>query len=162
MAAVFIAHPLGWLVTAFVIGCLGAWVWHVYRTAGAGAAWVAGGAATVAVLVFLYVTVRLFPRTRWGRGLVLRDPAEDGEEATTVTQAAQNAPDGATQEERHRHLVGKEGVARTPLRPSGVAVFGDERVDVLTEGERVDPGARVRVVAVKGNRVVVRSVQVGA
>jgi membrane-bound serine protease (ClpP class) len=160
MPVVFIAHPLGWLLAAFVVGCLGAWVWHVYHRSGAVAAWAAGGAAAVVALVLLYVSVRLFPRTRLGRGLVLRDPAEDGEEVTTATQAAQNAPEGATQEERHQHLLGKQGVARTPLRPSGVALFDEERVDVVTEGERIEPSARVKVVAVKGNRVVVRRVQV--
>jgi membrane-bound serine protease (ClpP class) len=52
-------------------------------------------------------------------------------------------------------MVGDVGVALTPLRPAGRAEFGDRRLDVLTEGEFVERGQRVRIVSVKGNRVVV-------
>ena len=58
-----------------------------------------------------------------------------------------------------KDLVGQEGVALTPLRPAGMARFGDRKVDVVSEGEVVDPDSRVRVVEVKGNRVVVRGVR---
>jgi membrane-bound serine protease (ClpP class) len=44
------------------------------------------------------------------------------------------------------------------LRPSGAAVINDKRVDVVTEGPFIDRGTPVRVVAVEGMRVVVRSV----
>lgn len=50
------------------------------------------------------------------------------------------------------------GVALTPLRPSGAAVFSGNRVDVVTEGELIDQGASVRVIEVEGARVVVREV----
>jgi membrane-bound serine protease (ClpP class) len=55
-------------------------------------------------------------------------------------------------------LVGQAGVAHTPLRPSGVAVIGGQRVDVVTEGSLIERGANVRVIAVEGARVVVRLV----
>jgi len=51
---------------------------------------------------------------------------------------------------------GDEGIAHTMLRPAGKAVFGDTMVDVVTEGEFLDPGVRVRVLFVEGARVVVR------
>ncbi|BDG61414.1 NfeD family protein [Caldinitratiruptor microaerophilus] len=54
-------------------------------------------------------------------------------------------------------LVGARGVAVTPLRPAGVAVFGDRRVDVVTQGEFVPPGQTVEVILVEGTRVVVRA-----
>jgi len=53
-------------------------------------------------------------------------------------------------------LVGREGVTLTPLRPAGVARFGDARVDVVAMGEMIEKDRRVKVVEVKGNRVVVR------
>lgn len=53
-------------------------------------------------------------------------------------------------------LVGQSGVAHTALRPSGVAVIGGQRVDVVTEGALIERGATVRVIAVEGARVVVR------
>lgn len=55
-------------------------------------------------------------------------------------------------------LLGSIGVAVTPLRPSGTAVIGDERVDVVTEGGFVDRDAAVKVVKVEGVRVVVREI----
>jgi membrane-bound serine protease (ClpP class) len=57
-----------------------------------------------------------------------------------------------------RVRVGEEGVARTILRPAGKAEFGAALVDVVTDGEFVDPGAKVRVAMVEGDRVVVEAV----
>ena len=56
-------------------------------------------------------------------------------------------------------LVGHDGVALTQLRPSGVARFGDKKVDVVSEGEVIDRDSRIRVIEVKSNRVVVRAVR---
>ena len=53
-------------------------------------------------------------------------------------------------------LLERTGTALTPLRPSGTAVIDGKRVDVVTEGQMIEPGTPVRVVAVEGLRVVVR------
>ena len=55
----------------------------------------------------------------------------------------------------HRHLLGAVGVAQSFLRPAGVASFGDERADVLTEGDFVPAGTPVRVTRVEGARIFV-------
>lgn len=55
-------------------------------------------------------------------------------------------------------LLGKEGVAVTPLRPSGIAQIGARRVDVLSMGEMVSQSTRIKVIEVKGNRVVVKPI----
>jgi membrane-bound serine protease (ClpP class) len=55
-------------------------------------------------------------------------------------------------------LLGAVGVAATPLRPAGKVQFGDEFVDVVAEGGYVPPGARVQVIEIEGNRVVVKEV----
>ena len=60
---------------------------------------------------------------------------------------------------QYKDLVGQEGVALTTLRPAGMARFGEKKVDVVSEGEVVDRDSRVRVIEVKGNRVVVRAVR---
>jgi len=54
-------------------------------------------------------------------------------------------------------LLHQTGVAHTPLRPSGTAQFGGKRIDVVTEGPFVERGTPIKVVAVEGVRVVVRS-----
>ncbi|MCE9582397.1 MAG: hypothetical protein K8T20_07880 [Planctomycetes bacterium] len=56
-------------------------------------------------------------------------------------------------------MPGMDGTAVTPLRPTGVAVLDGKRTDVLTNGEPVERGAAIRVVAVEGNRVVVAPVE---
>lgn len=56
-------------------------------------------------------------------------------------------------------LVGKEGVSLTPLRPAGTAEVEGRRVDVVSEGGFLAAGTSVRVIAVEGNRIVVRAVQ---
>lgn len=55
-------------------------------------------------------------------------------------------------------LVGREGVAITDLRPSGVALVGDERMDVVAEAGWIEEGSPVAVVSSEGYRHVVRAV----
>lgn len=58
-------------------------------------------------------------------------------------------------------LVGKEGVAKTDLRPAGIVLVEGRKLDVVTAGEAVERGRPVRVVKVEGNRIVVRAIQGG-
>jgi membrane-bound serine protease (ClpP class) len=46
----------------------------------------------------------------------------------------------------------------TDLRPSGTVVIDDKRYDVVTGGEYLDHGTKVKVVAVEGSKVVVRKI----
>lgn len=63
--------------------------------------------------------------------------------------------DGAGIDRRDLGLVGQEGVAASPLRPAGVARIDGRRVDVVTRGELLPVDTPVRVIEVRGNRVVV-------
>ncbi|MBB6729714.1 nodulation protein NfeD [Cohnella sp. CBP 2801] len=56
--------------------------------------------------------------------------------------------------------LGKEGVSLSALRPAGVAEFEGDRVDVVTSGEFVEAGRRVRVTAADGTKIVVKEVQI--
>jgi membrane-bound serine protease (ClpP class) len=55
-------------------------------------------------------------------------------------------------------LVGVTGKAITDLRPSGTGLFGDERIDVVSESEWITEGTPIRVISAEGYRHVVRSV----
>ena len=55
-------------------------------------------------------------------------------------------------------LIGQEGKTLTVLRPAGIALVGENKVDVVSEGEYIPAGSRVRVLRVDGARVVVRAV----
>jgi membrane-bound serine protease (ClpP class) len=58
-------------------------------------------------------------------------------------------------------LVGDVGRAVTDLRPSGTALFGEERIDVVSESEWITEGTPVRVISAEGYRHIVRSVSEG-
>ena len=54
---------------------------------------------------------------------------------------------------------GYSGNDESVLRPAGRALFGENIIDVITDGEFYEPGTKVVVVAVTGGRVVVRKVE---
>ena len=56
----------------------------------------------------------------------------------------------------HQHT---EGVAITSLRPAGVGLFADERVDVVSESEWIEEGTPIRIMSAEGYRHVVRAVR---
>ena len=52
--------------------------------------------------------------------------------------------------------VGRQGNAVTDLRPAGIAVINDKRVDVVTGGEYIEKGSAIIVTTVTGNQIIVR------
>jgi membrane-bound serine protease (ClpP class) len=60
--------------------------------------------------------------------------------------------------EPRRDLVGIVGKAITDLRPSGTGLFGDERIDVVSEAEWITEGTPIRIISAEGYRHVVRPV----
>lgn len=73
-------------------------------------------------------------------------------------RARTGSDEGYVSSRRRVELVGMDGVAVTDLHPAGTAQFGDERVDVVSEGSFVEAGTAVRVVRADGYRHVVRPV----
>jgi membrane-bound serine protease (ClpP class) len=55
-------------------------------------------------------------------------------------------------------LLGAEGVAMTMLRPAGLVRFRDQFIDVVSDGGYINEGAKVQVIEVTGNRIVVKQV----
>ncbi|HEY7805143.1 MAG TPA: NfeD family protein, partial [Orrella sp.] len=97
-----------------------------------------------AIIASLFI-LRYLPKTRVGRHLVL---------STGLT-----AESGFTSEPLEEHnLVGKTGAAVSTLRPSGIASIDGKRIDVVSDGEFIEPGESIRVDHVDGNRVVVRRI----
>jgi membrane-bound serine protease (ClpP class) len=96
------------------------------------------GVAFIAALVFLGY---FFPRLA---------KIVDGPYLSTTLAKAH-----ADSQEAQEVKVGDQGTAATFLRPSGKARFGRRDIDVVTEGDFIDKGSRVRILAIKGSRVVV-------
>ena len=88
------------------------------------------------------IWIRFFPRSGIGRRMTV----------ATDMASFKGTQDGL------RELVGHEGEAASNLRPGGFAVINGKRIDVVTQGEMVLRGSKVRVLRVEGNRVVVERV----
>ena len=56
-------------------------------------------------------------------------------------------------------FLGKEGVTTTVLRPTGMAEFDDVKLNVVSEGEFIQPGTRVQITRVEGSRILVRAIK---
>lgn len=54
------------------------------------------------------------------------------------------------------HLVGKEGVAITDLRPSGIGEFGGQNFDIISEGQYILKGTAIKIHQVQGSKVIVK------
>lgn len=96
-----------------------------------------GGAAVFAALIAKYL-----PHTSFYRRLVLDGAAEEHAAGTGGGFVASVK-------------TGDVGIASTTLRPAGKAMFGEEMVDVVSDGEFIDSGAKVRVLHVEGVKVIV-------
>ena len=57
------------------------------------------------------------------------------------------------------YLVGQTGTATTPLHPSGKARFGDQVIQVISDGTAIATGDRVRVCEVHATKVVVEPLE---
>jgi len=138
---------LGALGIAALLGGLG------LSLVGTGATWEVVLAALGQVLGALLLAIvaalallRAVPRLPFGRRLVL----ETGLQAEAGYASAPEAD---------RRWLGKRGVAASTLRPAGIAHFDHERVDVVAEGEYIEPGDPIEVLRVEGNRIVVRRIE---
>lgn len=94
-------------------------------------------------LIASLVTLRFLPRLPFGRRLIL--------ETGLLAGAG-----GGSAPESDRNWLGKSGTALSPLRPAGIAEIEGKRVDVVSDGELIEPGVPIIVTRVDGNRVVVR------
>ena len=97
----------------------------------------------VGVCVYIGLVFRFLPRSPIGRAFTLSMNMK----GITSTQLSED------------DLLGQTGTAHTDLRPSGIAIIGGRRVDVIAEGNWIHGGAHVIVLEAKGNRVVVRENQ---
>jgi membrane-bound serine protease (ClpP class) len=102
------------------------------------------GVAFAASIVGMALISRVLPKIRWLHGVIPENP-----QAVAVTM---------DDPYRGHARVGDRGKVESALRPAGKARFENMLVDVVTEGELIDPPAEVEVIERRGNRVVVRRV----
>ncbi len=100
-----------------------------------------GGVIVLSIFV-VGLGLKYFPRSSYGRKMVLDAHSRDADELVWMAT-----------------LKGKRGTAHTMLRPAGTAMIDGKRIDVVSEGGMIAKGSGVEVLAVEGNRVVVRKLE---
>lgn len=100
--------------------------------------------AIVSAFVLALVLARFLPKTPLYHQL--------------VSQTASGVDSVATLEAQQAARIGLTGVAISPLCPGGKARFGDQLLDVITQGELVDKGRPVKIVGNSGLDAIVQEV----
>ncbi len=100
--------------------------------------------AAVGAAVLIQILSRVLPRTSLYPALVSQGASGVQTEAAIATAQQQH--------------IGMVGVAISTLRPGGKAQFGDEILDVVTEGDLIETGRKVRVIGSSGHEAVVEVV----
>ena len=75
-----------------------------------------------------------------------------------VSHTASGMDTVAELEQKQTSRIGQTGVAVSSLRPGGKAQFGEEILDVMTQGEMIERGERVKIVGHSGTEAVVEAV----
>lgn len=117
---------------------LGEQKWDIIRALGVIAS------AGVGALVMALLLRRVLPGNPMFQHLMLEPPSDqEGKPEEGSVDPYAIAP-------------GQQGTAITRLGPSGKAMIGERYVDVIAQGQYVERGESIRVVEVRGNRVVVK------
>lgn len=74
-----------------------------------------------------------------------------------VLSDATDTESGYVSNVNRTELLGQVAITATPLRPSGTAMYGEERLDVVTEGGFIAANTEVVIIEVEGARIVVRA-----
>ncbi|UCG56920.1 MAG: hypothetical protein JSU70_18905 [Phycisphaerales bacterium] len=107
----------------------------------------------IGFVVLAAVLNKYLPRLQFLSGLILV-PAVAGRGA--ARPISMTAP---PEKEPVAIRIGHIGEVTSPLRPVGKAQFGDAIVDVVATAEFLERGAKVEVIEIHGNRVVVKAVE---
>jgi membrane-bound ClpP family serine protease len=93
-----------------------------------------------AVPALIALAFKYWPKTPMGKAFLGELPSE----ADVLPHDARRA------------LIGRVGVARTKMLPSGAVEIDGQMIDAVTQGQAIEPGTYVVVAEVRANRVVVR------
>lgn len=72
-----------------------------------------------------------------------------------VSNSASGVTSVAAQEEKRAALLGQVGMTISILRPGGKAQFGDRVLDVISQGDMIPKGQRVKIVGYSGAEAIV-------
>lgn len=106
---------------------------------------------TVAIILVLLGIAAFFIFRSFGKGGLSRSPI--------VLTDAIAGESSEVDEPELKAMVGREGVCLNTLRPSGNADFEGRKLDVVSAGEFIQKGARVRIESVEGLKILVKEIR---
>ncbi|MCH2058985.1 MAG: hypothetical protein MK183_00025 [Verrucomicrobiales bacterium] len=112
--------------------------------------------ALIGAGVLVILLLRYLPSMPGFRRLILE--ADVGQGTGIGDMADAGSGDSAAAAGGTFPSVGESGSAETDLRPSGKARLGSELLDVVSTGEFIEAGERVRIVERDGSRIVVERI----
>jgi membrane-bound serine protease (ClpP class) len=104
-----------------------------------------GIAIIVAAIAVVLLTIYVLPESKFMKKMIL-------------TTSNSNEDGFSSHEQEKEDLLEKEGVVHTTLRPTGVVIIDNRRLDVVTEGDFIEKGERVKIIRIDGLRVIVEKV----
>ncbi len=104
--------------------------------------------AMMGAMVIAFLIAKFLPQVPYANRMMLNPPSDQPNVAESQLPGANAAAE----------LLGAIGTSTTPLRPAGVVRFGEQFVDVVSDGGFVPAGTRVQVIVVEGTRIVVKEV----
>lgn len=102
------------------------------------------GLSMVAAVIGAIVATYYLPSIPYANRMILAPPSEE-----SAFEKQKQPP---------ARLLGAIGVSVTTLRPAGKGQFGDDFLDVIAEGDYVEPGKRLQIIEIEGNRIVVKEI----
>ncbi|MCP4548337.1 MAG: nodulation protein NfeD [bacterium] len=110
------------------------------------------GALLMLICSFLFTAgvfialLKYLPEAKWMPGMVLANNQD---------------PNAGFHADQHRdlNLMDKIGHSITDLRPAGTIEVDGSRFDVITMGDYIDVGKTVKIIEVRGNRIVVEEIE---
>lgn len=153
IAVIEVVLPSAGILAVAAIGCLVGSLVCAYQYS-MYAACVLGVIEAVIVPTVIVMAFKILPKTAIGRQLILSAPGE-----SKTKKLSNPSPSSPASTAVGQTQIGREGSVVTMLRPSGTAEFDGRRVSVVSSGEVVAVGARVRVVLIEGTRIVVEEIR---
>ncbi len=143
VAEVFV--PSGGLIMLLAIACLSGGV-AIFFSRSAAAGWIGIIVAIVMIPSVLVGAYKIFPKTRFGKRILLTPPQRKEGEAIPDT-------------EQLKGLLGAVGTVITTMRPVGMCDFSGRRLECVAEGGFVEKGRKVKVIRIESTQLTVRVIQ---
>lgn len=135
------AGMLGVLATLLILSGI---VAAFFKSLTAGA--IVLGLTCITLPLIVALAIKIWPSTPIGRKILIGAMTEQDV-----------LPQNDIQEQL-KPLVGRRGVAKTKMLPSGIVVIDDRNYDAISDGFAIEPGTPVEVISVRTKRAVVRPV----